>query len=163
MAETISYGLKTLEFGECTGEHSMPTAMESKFRTYRNSCEFTEDDPSVKDEYSDQDDDPFFSIVTKGKKSIKVSTFDYGNETLQFLKGGTVVDGQWHEPAGAPIIFKAVKIVTNTGLPFEFPKVQIVAKFNAKLTKEGVKLLEVTMTPMATSPESGTVIIGTKV
>lgn len=164
MAETYSYGLKSLRFGEPTGTHSMPTTdMEEKFRTYRNTCEFTEDDPEKKQEYCDQTDDPFLTIYTKGAKRVKVSTFDYSNEVLQFLKGGTVVDGQWFEPAGVPQIFKAVELITDTGLPFQFPKMQIFAKFNAKMQKDGVKLLEVEMTPMATEDGKGSVIVGKKV
>lgn len=162
MSEVISYGLKKIEFGEPTGINTMPVAMDEKFRTYRDSCEFAEEDPNIKPEYSDQSDDPIINIGTKGKKSVKVSTFDYSPEVLQFLKGGTVVDGQWHEPAGLPVIEKAVRLTTDTGLPIEFPKTQVMAKFNAKLTKEGVKLLEITITPLAADKSSGAVIIGVK-
>ncbi len=162
MSEVISYGLSKIEFGEPTGTNTMPVAMAEKFRTYRDSCEFSEDEPNIKPEYADQSDDPIISIGTKGKKSVKVSTFDYSPEVLQFLKGGTILDGQWHEPVGLPVIEKAVRLTTNTGLPIEFPKAQIMAKFNAKLTKEGVQLLEVTITPLAADSSGGSVIIGVK-
>ncbi len=160
--EKYSYGLKQLRFGEPTGQHTMPASMEAKFRTYRDSCEFTEEDPNKKPEHCDQVDEPFLTIYRKGAKKIKVSTFDYGPETLQFLKGGTLVDGKWHEPSGVPQIFKAVELETDTGMLFLFPKCQIFAKFNAKMTKEGVKLLEIEMTPLATEAEKGSVIIGNK-
>lgn len=163
MAEKYSYGLKTLKFGEPTGTMTMPALMEEKFRTYKNSCEFTEDDTEKKSEYCDQSDDPFLTILTKGQKRVKVSTFDYDSNVLSFLKGGTVVNGQWFEPSGVPQLFKAVEIVTDTGLPFSFPKMQIFAKFNAKMTKDGVKLLEIEMLPMAPEAGKGAVIIGEKI
>ncbi len=160
--EKYSYGLKAIKFGEPTGQHTMPTSMAEKFRTYRDTCEFTEDEPNKKEEFCDQADEAFLTIYRKGAKKIKVSTFDYSPEVLQFLKGGTIVDGQWFEPSGVPQIFKAVTLETDTGLPFHFPKCQIFAKFNAKMTKEGVKLLEVEMTPIATESDKGSVIIGEK-
>ncbi len=125
----------------------MPVQLTERFRTYRDSASFVEDDPDLQDEYSDQSDDPIISIGSKGKKTIKVSTFDYSNETLQFLKGGTILNGQWVEPKGFPVIHKAVEIVTEDGLPFQFPKAQIITKFNAEYKKKGVALLEVTIVP----------------
>ena len=158
----MSYGLKTLKFGECTGKNTMPDAskLAEKFETYRNSCEFTEDDPEIKEEYTDQRDSPVMVIPTKGKKTIKVSTLDYSTKVLQFLKGGTVSDkGQWQEPAYFPQIFKAVEITTLTGLKFACPKAQIIAKFTAKFTKEGGKLIEVSLIPMEAEQGKGTIVI----
>ncbi len=160
--EKYSYGLKSIKFGDPTGQHTMPSGMAEKFRTYRDTCEFTEEDPNKKEEHCDQVDEPFLTIYRKGAKKIKVSTFDYSPEVLEFLKGGTVVDEKWHEPSGVPRIFKAVALETDTGMVFQFPKCQIFAKFNAKMTKEGVKLLEVEMTPIATEANKGAVIIGDK-
>ncbi len=157
----MSYGLKTLKFGECTGKHTMPAAakLAPRFETYRNSCEFTEDDPDIKEEYTDQRDSPVLVIPTKGKKTIKVSTLDYSAATLQFLKGGTVTDKVWQEPAYFPQIFKAVEITTLTGLKFACPKAQIIAKFSAKFSKEGGKLIEVSIIPMEAEQGKGSIVI----
>ena len=158
----MSYGLKSLKFGECTGKNTMPAAakLAPRFETYRNSGEFTEDDPEIKEEYTDQRDSPVMVIPTKGKKTVKVSTLDYSAAVLQFLKGGTITDaGDWQEPAHFPQIFKAVEITTLTGLKFAYPKAQLIAKFSAKFSKEGGKLIEVSLIPMEAEEGKGSVII----
>lgn len=160
--EKYSYGCKSLKFGECTGSHTMPASMEEKFNTFQNTVEFTEEDIKEYPQHNDQQDDPFCIIKQKGGKLIKAQTYDYSPETLQFLKGGTIVDGQWYEPALIPTNTKAVEIITDTDMPFQYPKAEVWAKFAAKFNKEGVKLLEVFIKPMAVSKDFGAVIIGKK-
>lgn len=149
MPEVKTYGLKSIKFGEASEDGTMPVLLTELFRTYRDSVSFVEDDPDIADEYSDQDDDPVISIGTKGKKTIKVSTFDYSPEVLTAMKGGSTLNGQWVEPVGFQTIHKAVEVLTDTDLPFQCPKVQVVAKFNAEFKKKGLALLEITMTPQA--------------
>lgn len=162
MAETKVYGLKKLLFGEPMETGDMQTDLKELCRTYRDSCEFNEDDGEQHEEYSDQSDDPILTLSTKGKKTIKVSTFDYSPEVLMKLKGGTVVNGQWAEPAKAPEIFQAVCLETDSDVPFYFPKAKILAKFNTKLQKKGVALLEVTISPQSPAPNKPAVLIGKK-
>ncbi len=147
MPEVKTYGLKSIKFGEAAEDGTMPTPLTALFRTYRDSVSFVEDDADVQDEYSDQDDAPVISIGTKGKKTIKVSTFDYSPEVLTAMKGGTTLNGQWVEPVGFQTIHKAVEITTDTDLPFQCSKVQIFTKFNAEFKKKGLALLEITMVP----------------
>lgn len=149
MAERILHGCGTLQFGESTGIDAMPAEMTDAFRTYRDSVSFIEEDSDIQSEYSDQSDDSIIDLETAGAKSIKLSTFDWSNETLQMLKGGTVVNGQWVEPKVKPLIIKAFRLPTADGTPFEWPKVQVFAKFNAEFKKKGVMLLEVTIKPQS--------------
>lgn len=153
MAEVRTYGLKSVLVGEPTETGAMPAVLEALCRTYRNSFEMVEDTPELKEEHSDQDDDPVEVFATKGSKSIRFSTFDHSPETLVKIKGGEVVDEKWAEPTGNPPIYKALRVVTDTGLEFDFPKVRIMASFNTKLVKDGLALIDITIKPM--SPGAG--------
>lgn len=160
MAEVKIYGLKSLKTGTPLPSGDMQTALTELCRTYRDSCEFTEDDPETVDEYSDQSDDPILTIATKGKKTIKVSTFDYSPAVLQKVKGGTIVNGQWAEPATMPEIFMAVRLETDSDVPFDIPKAKVMAKINAKLQKKGVALLELTFIPQSPAAGKPAILIG---
>lgn len=162
MAETKVYGLKSLKMGNVLPSGEMQTAITELCRTYRDTCEFTEDDPEQTDEYADQSDDPVITFMGKGKKSIKVSTFDYSPEVLKKLKGGTIVNGQWAEPDVLPEIYQAVCLETDSDIPFYFPKARIFAKFNGKLQKKGLALLEITIVPQSPGAGKPAVLIGKK-
>lgn len=147
MAEYV-YGCKAIKFGEPADTGVMPTVLTKLFDTYRDSVSFVEDDPDTTDEYSDQADDPFISLSTKGAKTLKFSTFDWTPSILQVLKGGTVVNGMWVEPAVAPLITKAIDLETDSGTHFQCSKYQITAKLNAEIKKKNVALLEVIAKPL---------------
>lgn len=162
MAETKVYGLKSLKMGEPLPSGDMQTALTELCRTYRDSCEFIEDDPEQTDEFSDQSDDPVITFFGKGKKTIKVSTFDYDPAVLVKVKGGTVVNGQWAEPAATPEIYQAVCLETDSDVPFHFPKARIFGKINANLQKKGLALLEITIVPQSPAVGKPAVLIGKK-
>lgn len=147
MAEVV-YGCKALKFGEPADTNVMPAVLTKLFDTYRDSVSFVEDDADVQDEYSDQDDNPFISLSTKGTKTLKASTFDWTPTILKELKGGTVVNGMWVEPATAPLITKAIDLETDSGTHFQCSKWQITAKLNAEIKKKNVALLEITAKPL---------------
>ncbi|MBS9774953.1 MAG: hypothetical protein KGV59_07365 [Tenacibaculum sp.] len=159
--EIKTYGLNAVRTAEPQESGDFPTSgLEELCRTYKNSGEFIEEEPTITPEECDQVDDPIFELVEKGKKYVKFSIFDYSPETLKALKGGTVLDGKWYEPTSVEEITKAVEIETKTGLKFQFPKARIIAKFNAKLVKNGLSLLEVIVRPLSPAPNKPSVIIG---
>ncbi|MHC5309135.1 hypothetical protein ACYSNM_03490 [Myroides sp. LJL116] len=162
MSEKRTYGLKVLNAGEVTADGSMPEQLEELCRTYKNSVEFTEDDPQITEEYCDQEEDPIEIFVQKGAKQIKFSTFDYSPETLVKLKGGTIVNGQYAESTNTESIYLAIELITNTGMPFHFPKCRVTTKYNAKFIHDGMALLEVTLKPMSPGAGKSPVLIGTK-
>ncbi|MCU7543544.1 hypothetical protein N4242_11250, partial [Riemerella anatipestifer] len=83
----------------------------------------------------------------KGKRDIKVSTYDYTADFIKKVKGGTVVDGEWKEGDNTPI-FKALQIESDTGHLIKCPKVQVFARLNIKLKKKELALLEITFKPL---------------
>lgn len=147
MSEVV-HGCKAIKFGVASEDGTMPALLTKLFDTYRDSVSFVEDDPEVTDEYSDQADDPFISLETKGAKTLKGSTFDWTPSILQELKGGTVVDGMWKEPAVAPVITKAIQLETDSGTVIECSKWKVSAKLNMEIKKKNVALLEFTLKPL---------------
>ncbi len=162
MAEIRTYGLKQINAADISVDGTMPTKLEELCRTYKNSCEFTEDDPQITEEFCDQEEDAIDIFTTKGAKQIKFSTFDYSPETLKVLKGGTVLNGQYAEPTGSVDIYKAIELITDTGIPFHFPKCRVITKYNAKFVKDGLMLLDVTLKPMSPGKGKPAVLIGKK-
>jgi len=162
MALVKTYGCKQINSATITEDGSMPAVLTELCKTYRDSVTFSEDEATVTDEFSDQEDDPVHTFVVKGGKNITFSTFDYSPETLVKLKGGTIVDGQWAEPVVMPEIYEAIEILTNADLPFHFPKCRVFARFNANLVKNGLSLLEVTLKPLSPGDGKSAVLIGKK-
>lgn len=160
MAEIKTYGLKSVKTAEVDETGAMPAVLTELCRTYRDSCEFTEDEPQITDEFCDQEDDPVISFSVKGSKQIRFSTFDYSPGVLQKVKGGTVVNDEWAEPAVTPEIYQAVEIETTTGLKFRFPKARVYGRFNAQFRKNGLTLLEVTVRPVSPGAGLPSVLIG---
>lgn len=144
----VVYGCKAIKFGEAADTGVMPALLTKMFDTYRDSVTFVEEDSDVQNEYSDQADDPFIALATKGAKSIKGSTFDWTPTVLQALKGGTVIDGMWQEPATMPVIYKAIELETDSGHKLQCSKWQVTAKLNMEIKKKNVALLEFTFTPL---------------
>ncbi|WP_047789449.1 hypothetical protein [Tenacibaculum mesophilum] len=162
MAEIKTYGLQMVKVGDPTVDGTFPldADMSELCKTYKNSCEFVEEDPTITDEYSDQQDDPIHTFFEKGSKTIKFSTYDYSPTTLLALKGGTVLNDEWSEPVSQTEIVKAIQLVLNSGNSFKFPKARITAKFNAKLVKNGLSLLDVTIKPLSPASDKPAVIFG---
>ncbi|SDE77590.1 hypothetical protein [Riemerella columbipharyngis] len=149
MAEKALYGLKTIKIGEVVNETTMPqdNAL-TAFKTYRDTFEMTEEEGSITEELCDQSDDPIIVFQEKGKREIKVSTYDYTADFIKSLKGGTVVNNEWKEGGNTPI-FKALQIEADTGHLIKCPKVQVFTRLNIKLKKKELALLEITFKPLA--------------
>ncbi|MDY3526170.1 hypothetical protein PG310_10790 [Riemerella anatipestifer] len=149
MAEKALYGLKTIKIGEVVNETTMPqdNAL-TAFKTYRDSFEMTEEEGSLSEEFCDQSDEPIVVFQEKGKRDIKVSTYDYTAEFIKSVKGGTVLSGEWKEGDNTAI-FKALQIEADTGHLIKCPKTQVFARLNLKLKKKEVALLEITFKPLA--------------
>lgn len=159
---TKTYGLKQLLSAEPSVDGTMPAALTELCSTLRDSCDFTEDEPQITDEFSDQQDDPIQTFAVKGPTTLKFSTFDYSPEVLVKLKGGTILDGQWAEPVRMQDIHQAIRIVTMTDLFLDFPKCKVMTKFNSKLVKNGLMLLEVTLRVLSPAEGKSAILIGKK-
>lgn len=162
MPEIKTYGLTIIKSADPEVSGDMPAALTELCKTYKNSCEFVEDDPTITDEYSDQQDDPIHTFYEKGGRSVKFSTYDNSPTLLLKLKGGSVLNGQWLEPTTHAPIHQAIEITMDSGIPLSFPKCLVTAKFNWKMVKNGLALLEVTLRPLSPAFGKPAVIFGTK-
>tara|TARA_R110002033_G_scaffold1964_2_gene14473 strand:+ start:427 stop:921 length:495 start_codon:yes stop_codon:yes gene_type:complete len=162
MAETKTYGLKIIKSADPEASGDMPAVLTELCKTYKNSCEFVEDDPTITEENSDQQDDPIHVFVEKGGRTVKLSTYDNSNELLLKLKGGSILNGQWLEPTAQAPIYQAVEITMDSGIPLAFPKCLVSAKFNWKMVKNGLALLEITLKPLSPAENKPAVIWGIK-
>ncbi len=150
MSNKAIYGLKSIALGAVINNTTMPeVGTMTAFETYRDTFEMAEEEGEITEEYADQYDEAFINFQAKGKKDIKVSTFDYTPEFLKSVKGGTVLDGEWTEGDGVPQIFNSLLIITDSGHTIKCPKVQVFARLNLKLVKKGVALLELTFKPLS--------------
>lgn len=158
----IVYGLKKVSTGTPTTDGTFPLVanMSELCKTYRDSCEFTEDEPTESEEYSDQDDDPIWTGLTAGKKKVKFSIFDHSPALLVKLKGGAVVNGKWNSPAQTPEITLAFEFLLKSNQVLQFPKAKVFARFNHQYKKDGISLLEVTVTPIVPATGRPAVIFG---
>ena len=149
MAKAL-YGLKAIKMGDVVNETTMPADNAlTEFKTYRDSFELNEEEGQITEEFSDQSDEPIVVFQEKGSRTIKANTYDYSPEFLKDVKGGTIVSGEWKEPDTTPTVYKALKIVTDSGQEINIPKVQVFARFNLKLKKKEVALLEMTFKPLS--------------
>lgn len=159
---SLVYGLQKVSTGTPLASGAFPAAadMTELCKTYRDSCSFIEDEPTEAEEYSDQDDDPIWSMLTAGKKKVKFSTFDHSPTLLTKLKGGAVVNGKWNSPAATPEIELAFEFLLKSGQVLQLPKAKVFARFNHEYKKDGVSLLELTVTPIVPAAGKPAIIFG---
>ena len=74
---------------------------------------------------------------------------DWDTDILQELWGGTVVDGQWREPALIPTIERSLRIEPRQGKPFIYPRVQLTAQIQYDTTG---KILQIAVTADKLAP-----------
>ncbi len=144
MAQEISIGVKSIKCGPIPDDGTMGTVLTSLGLTYKDSASFKEDKPSTFEVSVEESDDPVDIFLTKGKKNLAFSLIDYTPETIQAVKGGSVVNSTWLEPLTLPRLEKSVQVISQTDILFEFPRINLSAAFNAELKKAGVALLDVT-------------------
>jgi len=154
MSEKRSIGITSIEIGPIGATGAMGTTLAVLGKTYKDSAELMQDDPTLTDIESEEDDDPIETIMQKGKTTLKFSIMDYTPETLVKVLGGTVTgtapNTVWEAPATAEDIQRSVKVTTKTGIVMSIVRAQIIAKLNAKLSKTGVALVDIqcrVMTP----------------
>lgn len=161
MAELRSIGITSIKMGAVAGDGGMGTSLTAVPNIYKDSCELTQDDPEIVKIEAEEVDDPVEILETLGKRSLKFSIMDYTPATLARFLGGTATgtspDDEWAAPSTSPDIEQSIEIVTARNVKIEIVRAKITAKLNAKLTKQGVALIDIvaeilTPTKAATAP-----------
>lgn len=150
------YGYKSFKLSDidpATGLAAAGTAKELKDDVYRDSFDIVEEEGTTTDHYSEMDPDPKISFTEDGKLNITLSVMDFSVESLALFKGGEVVeaDGKktWSKPKVSPQILKFCELETLDGYTVIVPKGKVKARINHQVRRNGIALLEVTITPQS--------------
>ena len=134
-------GLKQVLIGDVAVDGGMGTSLSTIGATVSDTASITSEQPQVTDLTIEEQDDPFYSISTPGKRTIAWSSYDVTPTALVKVLGGTAsVDGSgndvWEAPDQAPEIVVSIKILTKSDGIVELPRVKLtgIPQFNLKKT-----------------------------
>lgn len=151
MPNVVGVGLTSLKIGAIAADGGMGTTLAAVGKTFKDSCQITEEDGELTEWYSEEDDDPLYSKQAKGKFSIAFQIMDADADALLALKGGTVsgtAPKVWSAPTTAPNIEKSIEITLTTGQKVQIVRGRIVAKLSGTVGKSGIVLVDVTITAL---------------
>ena len=153
-SKTFTLGLSKIEIGAIAEDGGMGASLAVMGYTREDSCSLTQEDPEVTDYFAEEVDDPVIRIAKAGQITFSWSIMDPSVTVLEDLMGGTATaaSDKWDAPSSAVTIEKSVKITPKQGFMFEIPRLSIVAKWNAPLSKTDIVTIDCV----------GTVLIPTK-
>lgn len=158
MSEIRSYGLAKIEMGDVGVTGSMGTVLTVLGKTLDQTVDFVQDDPTITDINSTEDDTPEETFSVPGKTNLKFSIMDCTSTTLAKVMGGTVTgtapNDAWNAPVSSPSIEQSVKITTKTGLTIEIARGKVTGKINYQFRKNAVLQIDVTIQVLV--PTDGT-------
>jgi hypothetical protein len=143
----FSYGLKSVKVSDIDAVTGLATSLTDIGKIYRETAEFTEDDPEEFEHYSELDDNPIISKTRKGVKSIMMNLMDTSADNLVKYLGGTVtsVEGapdKWNEPTTTPEIFKAFEVEMEDGSKYGINRGRVSGKLMPDPKRSGFTVLQ---------------------
>jgi hypothetical protein len=125
----------------------LPTALADIGKIYRDTAEFTQDDPEEFEHFSELDDNPIVSKTRKGVKSIRMRLMDTAADNVVLYLGGTVTEvvdnpDKWNEPDGTPEIFKAFEFELEDGSIYGVNRGRVSGKLIPDPKRNGFTVLE---------------------
>lgn len=151
MASVITLGLSQIKVGEASTAGTMPPAMTKIGKTYKDSCQITQDASDVTEHFEEGHAAPEVRKKTKKIPTVTFQLMDCDPETLAKYIGGSAEGGVWSYDGSGVTSNKAITIETEQGLCFDIPNGDIEAVINAQLSATGIFLVDFTVTPMAVS------------
>jgi len=145
----ISLGLSEIRIGVAAADGVMPASLTKIGMTYQGTAKLTQDKAEVTEHFEEGKASPAARLK---QKKVPVLTFSIMNPDPQLLAdliGGTVTNSKWGFDGTEVVTNKAVRIIPEQGLTFDIPNADIEATLNSELSKKGITLVEVTVTPMA--------------
>lgn len=148
MAEVRAIGLKSIKIGEIEADGSMSTNLEILGETYQDSAEIVQADSEKTEIYSEEDTEPVEIIEIRGGITVKWSIFNVDPEVLKKVLGGKVTgtapNKVWEQSENDEKIERSIELITKTNNIVTIPRAIISAKFNWKVSKKGVALIDIT-------------------
>lgn len=149
-----SYGINSFlvaDIDPTTGLGINP--VETKEAVYRDTFNVAEEEGTTTDHYSEMDSTPKVSFTEIGKETITLQLMETDTATLaNYLGGSVVVEGgknTWEKPSGQATVEKHLTVVTEDGVTLTYPRVKVTARKNFQLRRNGLWLLDVTMTVLS--------------
>lgn len=146
MAKVTALGLSKIEVADITQENGKPGVYSTLGLTYKDTCQMSEDDPTITEHYAEEVEDPIVTLSRRGKLTFSFSLMNASANTMKAVFGGTVKGKVWTAPAKMPVIEKAVKITPEIGGVFEIGRASLTAKMNGTFSKSGIFLVDITLT-----------------
>ena len=148
-----SYGISSFLIGDINPvDGTMLNPVEFVEHVYKDTFNVTEEEGQTVDHYSEMDTTPKVSFTDVGKENIVFQCMDTAVAQLARFFGGSVVDvggrDQWDKPATLVSVEKSVKAVTSDGTDLEYFRVKVTPRKNFQLRRNGIWLLDITMTPL---------------
>lgn len=147
-----SIGLSKIEMGDIAVDGGMGTVLTQIGATVSDTAVLANDAPTVTDFNIEEQDDPFFSQSTPGKRTVKWDSYNVDPATLPQLVGGTYTaatetDGaKWEAPATAPVIEQSLKITTKDGWVITIPRGTVDVQMEWNFQKTKLAVLHITYT-----------------
>lgn len=159
MATKYSYGISAFTIADIDpGTFLGINPVDVKELVYRDSFNMTEEEGTTTDHYSEMDTTPKVSFTEVGKETITFQAMETQVDMLVLFLGGTKTTvasrDRWSKPTTATDIEKFVTITTNDGTTIQIPRCKITGRKNLQLRRNGIWLIDVTMTPL--TPKGGT-------
>ena len=149
-----SYGISAFEIGDITPVSGViAAAVDMKEAVYRDTFNSAEEEGSTTDHYAEMNTTPKASFTEVGKETITWQCMDTDIDQIVRLLGGvkTTVDLRdiWTKPTIPADIEKYIKVTTMDGTILEYPRVKITTRKNFQFRRNGLWLLDVTMTVLS--------------
>ena len=150
------YGLASLivsDIDPATGLALAGSEKELKEDVYRDTFNFTEEEGTTTDHFSEMDVDPKISFTERGKLNLSLQIMDTSVDTLALLLGGEVVTDAtagtktWSRPSVNENIEKFIEFVTVDGYKMVIPRGKLMGRINNQVRRNGIALIDVTITP----------------
>lgn len=145
----ITLGLSEIKVGEASTSGTMPIEMTKIGKTYKDTCQITQDASDVTEHFEEGHAAPEVRKKTKKMPVVKFTLMDCDVDALVSYIGGNKTGNNWEFDGTTLNANKAISIVTEQGLDFDIPNGDIEAVINASLTSSGLFLVEFTVTPLA--------------
>ena len=146
----ITLGLSEIQVGTAAANGVMPGSMTKIGSTYQDTCKLNQEAAEVTEHFEEGKASP---KVRNKQKKVPVLTFsimDADVDQLIALVGGSLEDAsKWGFDGTEVVANKSIKVITEQGYDIEIPNGDIEAVITADISKKGIFLVDVTVTPMA--------------
>lgn len=135
--------VKIYDIQAADGLKDQATEKELKDDIRRDTFDFSQEDGTSTDIFSEMNDDPVYSFTEQGKSSFVFDFMDTSADMLYAFFGGTLVTNgdtskTWSAPDAKPDVYKYVIITTKEGAIFEFARCKVTAKRNFQVRRNEI-------------------------